>query len=76
MLTYSLLLFGSSRYTRKVFKCIITGKDDKAKTCVLSVLSCFVKRSSKTGIKGDKQSLYHNPIKVVSFTYLVVSCTN
>ena len=59
-----ILLFGSSLCNWKVFKCIITAKDDKAKVprmitaiiaakddkdCV-SVLSSLVKRSRKVGI--------------------------
>ena len=42
-------LFGSSLCICKVFK-YITAKDDEAKACVLFVLSCLVKRSSKLDI--------------------------
>ena len=42
-------VFGSSLCVCKVFKCV-AAKDDEAKACVLFVLSCSVKRSSKAGI--------------------------
>ena len=48
-LFFKLPLFGLSLCICKVFKCM-AAKDNEAKACVLFVLSCLVKRSSKVGI--------------------------